>query len=156
MTTRSHLVGQKGTPYRFVVEEGKVAEFVRAVHATEPLFSDREAAAAEGLSGVLAPPTFSVASSHWAVPGAVPDLQLDLRGVLAGGNEWEYLLPVVAGDELLATTEVESVTTKQSGRGPMTVIGLKTEFTRSETLVQVYRSTILQFAAKDEEAADGE
>lgn len=156
MTTHSHLVGAKGTPVRFVVEEGKVAEFARAVHATDPLFNDVSVARDQGLAGVLAPPTFSVASAHWTVPGAMPDLQLDLRRVLAGGNEWEYLLPLVAGDELVATTEVEFVRSKQSGRGPMTMIGLKTEFVRSGELVQIYRSTILQFSAPDEEQTNDE
>lgn len=147
MTSESSLIGARGNPYRFVVEEGKLAEFARAVHASDPLFGDAEAAQAHGLAGVLAPPTFSVASSHWAVPGAMPDLQLDLRRVLAGGNEWEYLSPIVAGDELVATAMVESVTTKQSSRGPMTMIVLKTEFVRDDEVVQISRSTILQFAA---------
>lgn len=150
MTDRSHLVGATGTPCRFVVEEGKVREFAKAVHATDPIFSDPETASAAGIAGVLAPPTFSVASAHWAVPGAMPDLQLDLRGVLAGGNEWEYIAPIAVGDELVATSSVESVTRKESARGPMTIIGVRTDFTRSGRIVQIYRSTILQFEVPEE------
>lgn len=142
----SELVGKSGTPYRFVAEEGKIREFAKAVRAADPLFQDEAAARRAGFSGILAPPTFSVASAHWAVPGAMPDLKLDLRRVLAGGNSWEYLEPIAAGDELIATTSVESVTEKQSGKGPMTVFELRTDFTRNGQLVQVYRSTILQFA----------
>lgn len=152
MTDRSHLVGKTGTPYRFVVEEGKVREFARAVQATDPLYGDPEAALTAGLPSTLAPPTFSVASAHWAVPGAMPDLQLDLRGVLAGGNEWEYLAPITVGDELVATSSVESVTQKDSGRGPMTIIAVRTDFTRGDQTVQIYRSTILQFEMSGEAA----
>lgn len=151
MTDRSHLVGQSGTPYRFVVEEGKVREFAKSVRAVDPLFADAAAAASAGLPGMLAPPTFSVASAHWTVPGAMPDLQLDLRRVLAGGNEWEYLAPVSIGDELVVTSSVESVERKKSGRGPMTVITVRTEFARDGEIVQIYRATILQFDGGEED-----
>lgn len=139
------LKGREGTPYRFVVEEGKVAEFARAVQATDPLLVDRSAAIAAGLPGVLASPTFSVSSAHWAVPGAVPELGLDLRRVLAGGGEWEYLAPVTAGDELEVLMRVADVTRKESSRGPMTVIALESVFRRDGEVVQRYTSTILQF-----------
>lgn len=145
MIDRSHLVGKAGVPYRFVVEEGKVAEFANAVHAVDPLFRDADASADAGLSGILAPPTLAPASAHWAVPGAMPDLQLDLRGVLAGGSEWEYLSPVCVGDVLTVTSLVESVTRKEGGSRPMTIIALRTNFTRDGELVQIYRSTVLQF-----------
>lgn len=145
MTDRSHLVGARGTPYRFVVEEGKAREFAAAVHASDPLYVDRNAALSAGLTGVLAPPTFSAAGAHWAMPGAMPDLQLDLRGVLAGGNEWEYLAPIAVGDELVATSSVESVTQKETGRGPLTVISVRTDYDRDGETVQIAWSTILQF-----------
>lgn len=154
MKDRSHLIGATGIPYRFAVEEGKVREFAKAVHADDPLFSDHDAAGAAGLAGILAPPTFSTASAHWAVPGAMPDLQLDLRGVLAGGNEWEYLAPIAVGDELIATSSVESVTQKEGGRRPMTIISVRTDFTRDGETVQIHRSTILQFEVLGEDTDD--
>lgn len=153
MTALTELVGRTGTPYRFVVEEGKVAEFARAVQATDLLFRDVAAAKEQGLGGILTTPTFGVASAHWSVPGAMPDLQLDLRRVLAGGGEWEYFAPIVAGDELVATTKVAAVSSKVSGRGPMTVIELMTEFTRDGAVVQTYTTTILQFDAPKQEDA---
>lgn len=142
MIDRSHLVGATGAPYRFVVEEGKAREFAKAVHTSDPLFVDHAAAEAAGLAAPTVPPTFSVASAHWSVPGAMPDLQLDLRGVLAGGNEWEYLAPILVGDELEVTTSVESVEQKDSGRGPMTIITVRNDFRRDGELVQISRSTI--------------
>ncbi|MGL3150363.1 FAS1-like dehydratase domain-containing protein [Microbacterium sp. A82] len=154
MIDRSHLVGAAGVPYRFVVEEGKAREFARAVYASDPLFVDRAAAEAAGLPAPVVPPTFSVASAHWSVPGAMPDLQLDLRGVLAGGNEWEYLAPISVGDELEVTTSVESVEQKQSGRGPMVIITVRTDFRCEGELVQISRSTILQFDVKKEDGDD--
>ncbi|MFB7890661.1 MaoC family dehydratase N-terminal domain-containing protein [Microbacterium sp. NPDC056044] len=153
MSRLTELVGTAAQPFRFVVEEGKVAEFARAVQATDPLFRDAAAAADAGLSGVLAPPTFSTASAHWAGPESSPALGLDLKRVLAGGGEWEYLAPVVAGDELEAVTSVESVVEKQGSRGPMAVIRVRTDFSRDGEVVQRYTSNIIQFGAVDEVGA---
>ena len=152
MSRLTEIVGTTAQPFRFVVEEGKVAEFAHAVQATDPLFRDAGAAAAAGLTGVVAPPTFSTASAHWSGPESAPALGLDLARVLAGGGEWEYLSPLVAGDELIATTTVESVVEKQGSRGPMAVIRVRTDFARDGEIVQRSTSTIIQFGAVDEEA----
>lgn len=146
------LVGQRSKPYRFVVEEGKVAEFAKAVGSTDPLHFDRGAAQEAGLSACLAPPTFVTVSSHWAPKDSGLSLGLDLRRVLAGGGEWEYLQPVCAGDELTVQMVVESVTEKEGSRGPMDILRLRTEFTRDEELVQVYSSDIIQFRPAKKEA----
>lgn len=153
MSGLQDLVGQRAEPYRFVVEEGKIAEFARAVGATDPLHRDPEAARAAGLPGLLAPPTFVAASMHWAPAGGGLALGLDLRRVLAGGGEWEYLQPVCAGDELAVSVVVQSVTEKQGSRGPMAVIRVRTEFTREGELVQAYSNDIIQFGALEQEAA---
>ncbi|MCR2799330.1 MaoC family dehydratase N-terminal domain-containing protein [Microbacterium sp. zg-Y818] len=153
MSRLSELVGTTAEPFRFVVEEGKVAEFARAVQATDPLFRDPAAAAAAGLSGVLAPPTFSAASAHWSAPASSPALGLDLTRVLAGGGEWEYLSPIVAGDRLEAVTTVESVVEKVGSRGPMAVIRVRTDYARDGEVVQRYTSNIIQFGPVDEGSA---
>lgn len=147
------LIGQRSEPYRFVVEEGKIAEFVRAIRATDPLHHDRAAAEAAGLRGILAPPTFVAASQHWAPATGGLSLSLDLRRVLAGGGEWEYIHPVCAGDELMVTMSVESVVEKQGSRGQMGIVRVRTEFTRDGGLVQAYMNDIIQFGSIDETAA---
>lgn len=146
MSGLQDLVGQSSQPYRFVVEEGKIAEFVRAVGATHPLFRDREAAVAAGLRGILAPPTFVAASAHWAPRDGGLSLGLDVKRVLAGGGEWQYFQPVCAGDELTVTMHVESVKEKQGSRGPMEIMRVRTDFERDGELVQVYANDIIQFA----------
>lgn len=141
------MVGVTAPSFHFRVEEGKVLEFARAVQAAHPLYTDADAARDAGLSGILATPSFSAASAFWTTPEAAitSQLGLDLKRVLAGGGEWEYFAPVVAGDELTVTTSVASVQEKQGSRGPMAVIQLRTEFTRDGELVQTYTNNIIQF-----------
>ena len=51
--------------FRFVVEEGKVAEFAKAVRDDNPAYRDRAAAARQGFAGIPAPLTFVATSAHW-------------------------------------------------------------------------------------------
>lgn len=152
MSEFAHLVGKRGPAYRFVVEEGKLSEFARILQATDPLYRDSTAAVAAGLSAALAPPTFSVSTALWSTPESFPELGLDLKRVLAGGGEWEYIAPVVAGDVLSVSVVVESVEQKQGSRGAMDLIHIRSDFARDDQVVQTYTSTIIQFGANDAQA----
>ena len=150
MSFLSHLQGRTFPAHKFRVEQGKIAEFARAVKTADPLHANSDAAAAAGLRGTLAPPTFSTASSFTMPPESFPGSAFDLRLVLAGGGEWEYLHPVVAGDELMVSSVVESVQEKVGSRGPMAVIRVRTGFERQGVLVLLYTSTILHFTPAEE------
>jgi acyl dehydratase len=148
------LVGTRYPTYSFPVERGKVMEFARAVMSDEPTQVDVGHARAQGFDDVVAPPTFSAVTSHWAPPMA--EARLDLRRVLAGGARWEYHRPIVAGDELTVETRVVSVDHKIGRRGGMTLIVRESTFTnqRGETAMSL-RSTMIQLdkAPADQVAA---
>jgi acyl dehydratase len=58
---------------------------------------------------------------------------MDLRRVLHGEQEFEYLKPVYAGDVLTAVTKVTDVYEKTGGRGgTMTFVVMDTEFTNQK------------------------
>src|SRR3546814_14550058 len=50
--------------FRFVVEDGKVAEFAKAVRDDNPAHRDRAAAEEQGFAGIPAPLTFVSPSPH--------------------------------------------------------------------------------------------
>ncbi|GII66179.1 hypothetical protein Skr01_62640 [Sphaerisporangium krabiense] len=144
MTDRRHLVGHAYTPYTFPVEHGKVREFALAVKDEDPVYHDVEAARAAGYRHLPVPPTFSAVTSHWAVRD-VDVLRLDLRRVLAGGAEWEYLGDIVAGDVLTVRSRIADVQEKTGSRGPMTLMITEHEFVneREETVMRM-RSTVIE------------
>lgn len=143
MRSRDALLATRIDPYEMHVERGKVVEFARAVLADDPVHTDVDAARAAGHPDLVAPPTFSAVTGHWSPPRDV--LGLDLRRVLAGGNEWEYVRPVHAGEVLTVHTRVSDVTHKTGSRGGMTLMVLESEFrgTDGEPCL-VNRSTVIE------------
>lgn len=62
--------------WSFPVEAGHILQFARAIGDANPIYSDAEYARATGVGHVIAPPTFTMASSHfdpdwplWPRPG---------------------------------------------------------------------------------------
>lgn len=139
------LVGYQFPAYRFKVEEGKIAEFARAILCDDACYFDAEAARQQGFVAQPAPPTFSTTTQHWQPSQDGNPLNLDLRRVLAGGNEWEYLRPLVAGEELTVRTHIADVTRKQGSKGEMTLIVREMGFYDArENLALIARSTIIE------------
>jgi acyl dehydratase len=123
------LVGVCIDEVAFPVEEGKIREFAVAVGETNPIYHDRDAALAAGYPSIPAPPTFSIVAAHWRDQGAmVRRLALDLRRIVVGEVQWDYLAPVYAGDRLSGVRIVKDVS-ERSGRrgGRMTLITIETE-----------------------------
>jgi len=95
----------------YLVGREKVREFARAVHATAPLHYDPVVARAAGFADVVAPPTFPVVVQEATLAQllAEPDGGIDFSRVVHGEQRFDYVRPVIAGDELTATLRVTSV-----------------------------------------------
>ncbi|EUA22622.1 maoC like domain protein [Mycobacterium xenopi 3993] len=103
--------------YRFVVEEGKIAEFAAAVGDDNPAHRDREAAAAQGFPAIPAPLTFCASSALWyRGPHPLAGRRLDLTRVLHGETEIELCRPLLAGDELIVEPTFAGTEEKQGQR----------------------------------------
>lgn len=95
----------------YLVGREKIREFSRAVHASNPINLDPEAAREAGYADVVAPPTFPVVIQEATLEQllASPDAGIDFSRVVHGEQRFTYTRPVVAGDELTATLTVSSV-----------------------------------------------
>ncbi|MCY1529242.1 hypothetical protein D9M68_643760 [compost metagenome] len=139
------LIGYQFPPFRFKVEEGKIAEFAKAILSSDDYYFNAEAAQRLGFSAQPAPPTFSTVTLHWQPPQEGNPLNLDLKRVLAGGNEWEYLRPMLAGEEFTVRSHIADVTRKRGAKGEMTLIVREMGFyDESEQLALIARSTIIE------------
>ncbi len=79
-----------------------------------PAYHDVAAAAsALGYRDVVAPPTFAIVLSMQASAAVVldPELGLDYTRVVHGEQRFVVRRPIVAGDELVVTTTIESIRT---------------------------------------------
>jgi acyl dehydratase len=81
------------------------------VGEANPVCTDVAAARALGYADIVAPPTFGIVLSMRASEAVIfdPDLGLDYSRVVHGEQRFSFTRPIVAGDELLVTTTIESI-----------------------------------------------
>ena len=95
----------------YLVGREKIREFATAIGDFNPAFHDVAAAQALGYADVIAPPTFPFVIAMRAMAAATfdPDLGLDYTRVVHGEQRFAYARPIVAGDELIASTVIEAI-----------------------------------------------
>lgn len=144
MADKSDL-GKTGKPITIHIEYGKVREFAKSIKDPNPIYYDPEYAKKE-VGEVMAPPTFLITLAHWDDGEGRPRVQMDLRRVLHGEQEFEYLKPIYAGDVLTAVTQVSDVYEKAGSRGgTMTFVIMETEYKNQRgDLVARTRSTTIE------------
>lgn len=117
-------------PGTYVVGREKVREFAAAIGDANPLSHDVTAARARGFADVVAPPTFAIVLALRASEAVVtdPDLGLDYTRVVHGEQGFEFVRPIVAGDELSIVTTIESVR-QAAGNDIIATLGRVTDAT---------------------------
>ncbi|HYR95081.1 MAG TPA: MaoC family dehydratase N-terminal domain-containing protein [Candidatus Binatus sp.] len=134
------VIGQWGPELTMRVELGKIREFARAIKDDNPVFKGDEP---------LAPPTFLVTSMHWMEAGAAGGaraVKLDMRRVLHGEQEFEYVKPIRAGEVLTVRSRTKDVFEKEGSRGgKMLFMVSESEYRNRRGEVVAYsRSTTIQ------------
>jgi hypothetical protein len=137
------LAGNAGTPFRMVVEEGKIREFARATKSGSPAYLP------DNRPPSVSPVTFLASAALWAGPTNSPwgDARLDWGRVLHGEQEFRFPgPPPAAGTVLTAQTRIERISERQGRRsGTMHLAELVTEYRdTSGALVAESRSTVIE------------
>jgi acyl dehydratase len=137
-----------------------VKRFAAAVGEQRPLYTDTEFARSQGFADVVAPPNFLTAVINWN-PGAPYDrLREDgteadthLPGVpakgvriMGGGEQMEFLEPVVAGTVVKRTTVLLDVNERDSRGGRMLITRYQDSYTdpSGTCLLQSVRTVLLR------------
>jgi len=141
-------IGNTGKPVTMHVERGKIREFARAIKDDNPIYFD-ESIARQRVGGLMPPPTFTMTLGFWEDGRPRPLLTYDVRRLLHGEQEFEYLAPIYAGDVLTASARVADVYEKAGSRGGTMTFGvLETTFTNQRgEVVLLSRSTLIETAA---------
>ena len=117
MPVDKSYIGRTGAPVTMHVERGKIREFARAIKDDDPMYFD-EAHAGREAGGIMPPVTFLQTVTHWDNDGSsrvrVP---FDLKRVLHGEQEYEFLEPIHVGDVLTAVSTVLDIYEKPGKRG---------------------------------------
>ena len=136
------IEGNRGKPFRVVVEEGKVREFARAVKSSNPAY------VGEGPQAT-SPATFLASSAFWQRPENSPwaGVKLNWARILHGEQEFVFPgPPPAAGAELTAEARIDRVFEKEGKRGgTMTFVEVVTEYRDgSGAIVAESRSTVIE------------
>ena len=141
------LIGQAGEVRVFEVEKGAIKRFTDAVDDPNPLYWNEEYARNSRYGSIIAPPGFistpwlSGRVTKWEKENAPPsDLRAQLRPALekagytnpAGvdaGIEYEFFLPVRAGDTIAASAMIKEITEREGRTGKMVFVITETTYT---------------------------
>lgn len=95
--TDSYLVGRE-----------KLREFASSVLAFAPIHHKVDAARAAGFDDLVAPPTFPIVIQEKTLQQLLrhPDAGIDFSRVVHGDQKFEYIRPLIAGDEVVAKLKV--------------------------------------------------
>ena len=137
-------IGNTGPAQAMHVERGKIREFARAIKDNNPIYFDE--AYAKQVGGIMPPPTFTMTLGFWEEGPRKPLLTYDVRRLLHGEQEFEFLAPIYAGDTLTAVGRVADVYEKAGSRGGTMTFGvLETTFTNQRgEKVLISRATLIE------------
>jgi acyl dehydratase len=141
------MIGERlSEPISSTITAKEAQRFALAADDLNPLYFDEAAARAAGYRTTLVPPIFLAWSLAPARPvdqvrtdglyrGEGRRVTLNVKRVMFGGEEWEFLAPVYAGDTITSETRLKSLEEKSGGSGPFVLQVTETEYTNQEGAV---------------------
>ncbi|GHO77137.1 dehydratase [Ktedonobacter sp. SOSP1-85] len=141
-------IGHRFAPFTTEVHRQKIHELTTAIGDDNPVYHSREAAQAQGFPDVPISPTTPTMFSFWGARQRGNDLGslgINVKGILHGEEEYEYLAPIYPGETLTGVTTVVDGKTRQGRDGlSMDIITTETEYTNQQQQpVLKTRSTIV-------------
>ena len=143
------MIGREWEPVIYEVDRSGIRMWARAVGFDDLVYYDEDAARERGFERLPAPPGY--VGSPRTRPGA-PDpgpptrgLHPDLKRSLNGGTEFEYRAPILAGDELTATTKIIDIKQRSGSIGKMLLITRETTYRRGDEIVALMRATVINY-----------
>lgn len=148
---KQKFLGRAGEVMILEVEKGAIKRFVDAVGDPNPLYWDEEYARNTKYGSIIAPPGFF----GWPVrPGPIHSktlleffsamFQAGYPGLLDGGIEYEFFVPVRPGDILVAVPKVVEIYERETRLGKLAFSIIETSYTNQNgALVAIARQTLI-------------
>jgi acyl dehydratase len=141
------MVGKElGEPATGTVSPRESQRFARAVGDLNAIYFDEASAKAAGYRTLVAPPTFLpfVVVREGTLDQVRQDglyrtgtrsVSLNVKRVMFGGEEWDFLEPVYAGDRITAQPRLLSLEQKEGSSGPFVLMATETTYTNQHGTV---------------------
>jgi acyl dehydratase len=151
------LVGQPvGEPQSATISRRESQRYAWAAGDMNPIYFDEEAARAAGYDGLVVPPTLL----GWIMEDGRPLDELRLDGLyrgrrqgiplrvsrtMFGGQEWDFVAPILVGDTITAETRLKGLEEKSGSSGPFVLTTQETTYTNQRGEV-VARARVISIA----------
>jgi len=143
------MIGDEWPPVIYEVDRTGIRMWAQAVGIDDLVYYDEETAQDQGFDRLPAPPGFvGFPRTRPGDPDPGPPirgLHPDLKRSLNGGTEFEYRSPVLAGDELVATTRIVDIKQRSGSIGRMLLITRETSYRRGDEEVALMRATVINY-----------
>ncbi|MCW2542868.1 MAG: hypothetical protein JWM40_420 [Frankiales bacterium] len=143
MPIDASVIGSSTPTISVTVERGRLQLFAKSVGQTDPLYTDVEAAKAEGMPDLPVPPTFLFGLEleqpepfRW-----IADLGVDMNTVLHGDQTFTYERMAYAGETLHSTSTITDVYAKKGGA--LEFVRRLTEVVRDGAVIATLDQTII-------------
>lgn len=144
------LIGKVIVSTTYEVEKGAIARFAEAVGDPNPLYWDEEFAGKSRHGSIIAPPGFF----GWQIKtkgepedqfSQGPDLAAaGYSRILDGSIEWEFFVPVRAGDRLKVEVTLKNIVERSGKTGKTVFMIRETKYSREDgKLVATARHTTI-------------
>ena len=143
------MIGKAWPPVVYEVDRTGIRMWARAVGLEDPVYYDENMARKRGFERLPAPPGFvGLPRTQPGDPEPGPPIRgmhPELHRSLNGGTEFEYRAPILAGDELVATTTITDIKERSGSIGKMLLITRETTYRRSDENVASMRATVVNY-----------
>ena len=140
------------------IGEVTIKRFARAIGDPNPLYSDKKYAKRSRFKGLIAPPTLVFELNHNFMgeiaeeDGGYLDkitLPSPFDMVIRGGNEYEFLRPVIASDCITSRRKIVQIYAKKGKRGPLIFVVCEITYSnQTGEVLGINRETLIFMSSK--------
>jgi acyl dehydratase len=114
------VIGVESEPSVYEIEKEPIRRWANAIGDTNPLYHDETYARKCGYRSLIAPPGFMATYAFPVKSGRIRgQFETGLTRNLNGGNEYEFLKPIQAGDTITMTSKIADIFEREGRLGKM-------------------------------------
>ncbi|HTI15372.1 MAG TPA: MaoC family dehydratase N-terminal domain-containing protein [Dictyobacter sp.] len=129
-------IGHSFPPFSLSIERGKIHELALAIGDMNPIYHDQQAAQAAGYDDIPLPPTAPTILTFWGntqLWEQLASVGINVKRILHGEEEYEYLAPIAPGDLLTGvTTIVDGKSRRGKDGSSMDIVTTETRYSNQQ------------------------
>ena len=139
-------IGVESKPSVYEIDRSAIRRWAEAIGDNNPLYHDEEYARNKGYRSLIAPPGFMGQYAFPVISGGARGFQSPFARKLNGGSEYEFFIPIQAGDTITSTSKIKDLRERHGKMGPMLIVTIETTYKNQDgEVVAKARSTGISY-----------